>query len=120
MKRRSPRSHPDAQSPAKALARTRQAAREGRCKILPRVYGDLAQLGCPLSEVQAAIDAALAEITEADDKRPDHSLDPPGHGFVWDSKFFGRRMYLKCRLEGRRPVCVLYSLHAAHYGARQT
>ena len=41
--------------------------------------------------------------------------DPPGHAFVWDSARFGRRMYLKFRLEGKRPNVVLSSLHPADY-----
>ncbi|MBI5083372.1 MAG: hypothetical protein HZB13_02090 [Acidobacteria bacterium] len=59
--------------------------------------------------------AALLEITLEDYKEPDRLFDPPGHGFVWHSKRFGCLMYLKFRLEGRKPVCWLYSLHKADY-----
>ena len=84
------------------------------------MYEHLFSLGYASSEIRAAVNAALAEITEADWKEPDYIFDPPGHGFVWDSRFFGRRMYLKCRLEGRKPVCVLYSLHPALYGDKDS
>lgn len=59
--------------------------------------------------------AALEEVRLEYYKEPDLAFDPPGHGFVWESKHFRCRMYLKFRLKGRRPVCWLYSLHKSDY-----
>ncbi len=42
-------------------------------------------------------------------------FDPPGHAFLYLSRRFGRRIYLKFRLEGARPRVKLYSFHPADY-----
>ena len=84
----------------------RSAVAAGRYFTHPRVFDRLLELGLAVCEIREAIE---------DHKKPDTLLDPPGHGFVWQSKHFGCRMYLKFRLEGRRPACWLYSLHKADY-----
>lgn len=93
----------------------RAAVSAGRYEVHPKVFDRLLELGVTHHELQEALEAALGEITLADYKEPDWLLDPPGHGFVWQSKRFGCRMYLKFRLEGKRPTCWLYSLHKADY-----
>lgn len=110
------KAHSDAYSPQRSLERTKQAFQEGRCSIHPRVYDQLLALGVPLEQAGEAIAAAFEEVTSECPKIPDHQFTPPGQGFFWTSAYFGCRMYLKVRLEGRRPNCVLYSLHPPVYG----
>lgn len=114
MRREASHGHPDAYLPAKALACMREAVASGRYQVHPRVLDRLLELGLAYVELRSALEACFEEIDLRHHKPPDHAFDPPGHGFVWDSKRFQCRMYLKFRLEGkRRPVCWLYSLHPA-------
>lgn len=84
-------------------------------EISSRVYGRGEELGLSLGVVGSAVRAIVQEIALANVLPMADPWDPPGHAFVWDSKFFGRKVYLKFRLEGRRPKVVLYSLHPADY-----
>lgn len=93
----------------------REAVAAARYVTHPRVLGRLPELGLAPGEVREALEAALGEVTLEDYKAPDHAFNPPGHGFVWQSRRFGCRMYLKFRLEGKKPVCCLYSLHKDDY-----
>lgn len=81
----------------------------------PRVYHRLDELGISEWDLTGKI-AAMAEEVSASDARPvSGSFDPPGHAFVFQSKEFGRSVYLKFRLEGKKPVVKLYSLHPPDY-----
>ena len=91
----------------------RAAVAAGNYLVHPRVTDRLLELGVAQFELREAVEVALAEIAMEYYKEPDRKFDPPGHGFVWQSKRFGCRMYLKFRLEGRKPACWLYSLHKA-------
>lgn len=113
--KKAPKTHPDAWVPEKALQQMREAVECGRCVVHPRVYEGLPQLGVPLAGLLTAIEIALEEITLENYKAPDKQWDPPGHGFVWYSKYFECRVYLKFRLEGRKPTCCLYSFHIADF-----
>ncbi|MBI5281012.1 MAG: hypothetical protein HY858_04955 [Candidatus Solibacter usitatus] len=115
MRRRASQGHADAYNPDTALRQMRVAVAAGRYQIRPRALDRLLELGVTHQELPGAVEEALAEITLGNYKEPDRPFDPPGHGFVWQSKRFGRLMYLKFRLEGRKPVCWLYSLHEADY-----
>lgn len=109
---RSPRKHQDARTANTSLRRFLEAAEAGRIEINSRVYGRGDELGLSVGEVGTAVRAIVQEILANVLPMPD-PWDPPGHAFVWDSKFFGRKVYLKFRLEGRRPKVILYSLHPA-------
>jgi hypothetical protein len=113
--RKASRSHPDAYSANAALRQMRMAVDAGRYNVHPRVFDRLFELGLAPTELRESLEAAFREITLADFKEPDTLFDPPGHGFVWNSTYFGCCMYLKFRLEGKRPVCWLYSLHRSDY-----
>lgn len=115
MSPRASRSIADAHQPAKALQRMRAAVEAGRYRVYPRVFDRLLELGIAHQEIREALETSLLEVSLEDYKSPDKAFDPPGHGFVWQSARFGCRMYLKFRLEGRKPVCWLYSLHKADY-----
>jgi hypothetical protein len=93
----------------------RAAVAAGRHFVVTRVFDRLPELGLTPAEVRDALETALQEVTLNDCKPPDDPYDPPGHGFVWYSKQFNCRMYLKFRLEGKKPVCVLYSFHRAEH-----
>lgn len=72
-----------------------------------------------------ALDMALSEITAADQCGPsppnDVSSHPPHPGlplyaFAWQSKEFGRKMYLKFAITTKgTPRLVLYSFHPARF-----
>lgn len=115
---RSPRKHPDATRPDLAWRSFLRAVEEGRVEVHPRVHDRLSEAGIHLGELGAALRAAAEEIRLSDAKSVSESWDPPGHAFLWDSRRFGRRMYLKFRLEGRRPRVVLYSFHPADHQTR--
>lgn len=112
---RSPRKHPDARSADRALRHFRGAVREGRVIVDPRVYNRLHELGISRWDLTGKI-AAMAEEICASVARPvSGSFDPPGHAFVFQSKEFGMPVYLRFRLEGKKPVVKLYSLHPPDY-----
>ncbi len=112
---RSPRKHPDAAKVKSAWRHFLRAGKEGRVEIHPRVYARLDEMGMRLGEVGSAVQDAIEEIRLANVSPVADPWDPPGHAFVWESKRFGRRMYLKFRLEGKRPTVVLYSIHPSDY-----
>lgn len=112
---RSSRKHQDAEPAEAALRHFLEAAEAGRIEILPRVLDRAHELDLSLGGVNAAVRAVAKEIKIDNLKPMDDPWDPPGYAFVWHSKFFGRKVYLKFRLEGRRPKVILYSLHPADY-----
>lgn len=112
---RSPRKHQDADSTRLALRHFREAAEAGRIQIHPRVHDRAGELDLCMGNIAAAVRAAAREIALADKEPVSDPWDPPGHAFVWDSAYFGRSVYLKFRLEGRRPTVVVYSLHPPDY-----
>lgn len=118
MTRQASRVHPDADDLEAALRHLRAAVQQGRHQPVQRVFDQLADLGLPWPGRQEALEAALSEIGWEHGKPPDQPFDPPGHAFVWQSKWFGRRTDLKFRLEGKKPVCVIHSLHAAAHRER--
>jgi len=115
LRRRAKKSHSDAYSVEASLRQMRAAVQAGRYHVHPHVFDHVLDLGISPGELQGAIEKAFLEIDARHYKEPDHVFDPPGHGFVWESRYFGCRMYLKFRLEGRKPVCWLYSLHKAAF-----
>lgn len=117
MSRRVSRSHPDAYHMPRALKKAKELVAEGLFSIedANKIYPDLAELGCAFVEVRGAIMAALAEIGEGDSRPPKVKRDPPAHQFIWNSKYFKRRMLLKFALEGSRPNCLIWALHAPAY-----
>lgn len=115
MGRRDSQAHPDSRHVVTALRQMQDAVREGRYEIHPRVHDRLAELGLADLELHDAVECAFGELTLNDYREPDGAFDPPGHAFVWQSERFGCQMYLKFRLEGRRPRCWLYSLHRSDY-----
>lgn len=116
--KRPPRKHPDAANPEMALRRFREAARAGRVWIDARVLSRLPELGVALEELPERIRAAAEEMSMADYEPVADPFDPPGHAFVFFSRQFERRIYVKFRLEGARPRVKLYSFHPADYPAR--
>lgn len=90
--------HPDAYSPERSLAYAKIACTQGRLAVDHRVYDQLVAMGIPLADATDTIQAALEEVTADPVKPPDFPLDPPGHGFLWHSKYFECQMYLKVRL----------------------
>jgi len=113
--RRPRRKHPDAGQPEAALARFLLAAEKGCVELHPRIQDRLHELDLALGEVGAALLDAAREIRLSDFRPVKEPWDPPAYAFVWDSARFRRRMYLKFRLEGKRPAVVLYSFHPADY-----
>lgn len=112
---RPPRSHPDAASPETALRHFRDAARAGRVWVDARVIFRLSELGVSLEELPEQIRAVAEEIRMTEYQPVADPFDPPGHGFVYFSRRFRRRIYVKFRLEGGRPRVKLYSFHPADY-----
>lgn len=112
---RPPKRHPDAYDSVRALQHFKEAAEDGRVEPHPRVMDRLGEIGLRLEDLPDAIMIASREITPGDVAPVKDAFDPPGHAFVWNSNRFRRRMYLKFRLEGKRPNVVLYSLHPADY-----
>lgn len=112
---RPPRSHPDAANPETALRHFRDAARAGRVWIDARVLFRLSELGIPLEELPGQIRAVAEEISMTDYQPVADPFDPPGHAFVYSSRRFRRRIYVKFRLEGARLRVKLYSFHPADY-----
>lgn len=81
----------------------------------PEMANELAELGYPGEEgMSQALLIALGEI-EPEDYRPPRDPHPnPGIPFVWNSKCFNKRMYLKFKLVGSRPALWWYSCHEAY------
>jgi len=113
--RRPSRKHPDADNPQAALRLLKEAGSEGRVEIHPRVYDRIAEIGMHSPGISDAIANGVREIHESNFHPVKDPWGPPGDAFVWDSSFFGRRMYLKFRVKGKRGRIVLYSLHSADY-----
>ena len=113
--RRPRRKHPDAGRAETALARFLLAVEKGYVELHPRIHDRLHELDLALGEVMAAVLDATREIRMSDSRPLKETWDPPGYAFVWDSARFRRKMYLKFRLEGKRPTVVLYSFHPADY-----
>lgn len=113
--RRPRRKHPDARRAETAFARFLLAVEKGHVELHPRIQDRLHELDLAPGEVMGAVLDAAREIRISDSRPMKESWDPPGHAFVWDSARFRRKMYLKFRLEGKRPTVVLYSFHPADY-----
>lgn len=75
----------------------------------------LPELGIPLEELPQQIRAVAEEISMTNYQPVTDPFDPPGHAFVYFSRRFRRRIYVKFRLEGARPRVKLYSFHSADY-----
>lgn len=112
---RPPRKHQDAGLANTALRHFLEAAKAGRVEIHARVFDRAHELGLSMGNVGSKVRGIIEEMALANLHPVADPWDPPGHAFVWNSKFFGQRVYLKFRLEGRRPRVVLYSLHPADY-----
>ncbi len=112
---RPPRSHRDASNPELALRHFRDAARAGRVWVDARVLFRLSELGVSLEELPEQIRAVAEEISMTEYQPVADPFDPPGHAFVYFSRRFRRRIYVKFRLEGARPRVKLYSFHPADY-----
>lgn len=57
---------------------------------------------------------ALSEVTPADYRCPSEPHRIPGIPFIWNSKCFSQRMYLKFKLVGSKPTLWWYSCHPTH------
>jgi hypothetical protein len=100
----------------RALKMAKELVARGLYSIAnPQIYPDLAELGHAFTEVPGAVMAACAEIQEEDSRPSKEKNNPPAHQFIWDSSFFGRRMLIKFALEGSRPNCLIWGLHAPAY-----
>jgi hypothetical protein len=63
----------------------------------------LSDLGYPGDELmREALNAAFDEVDASCSRVDPHPQDPPAHVYVWHSRRFGRRMYLKFKLKGNR------------------
>ena len=67
--------------------------------------------------LREALNAAFDEVDASCSRVDPHPQDPPAHVYVWHSRRFGRRMYLKFKLKGNRkkPVLWLYSCQEAYF-----
>ena len=80
------------------------------------ITNEVAELGYPGDEgMISALLSALDEVTEEHYRPPGEPHKIPGIPFVWDSKCFKTKMYLKFKLLGtkRKPVLWWYSCHPA-------
>jgi len=79
---------------------------------------ELTDLGYPGDELmRKALDAAFGEARAKYHQIDSNPQDPPAHIYVWDSAFFGTRIYFKFKLKGTKakPVLWLYSCHPAYF-----
>jgi hypothetical protein len=107
-------------SPTEALITARALMQQGLFHIgRVELPSELTDLGYPGNDLMRdALCAALGEARTEHcriDSNPHY--DSPAHIFIWESQFFGRRMYLKFKLKGTRkkPVLWLYSCHEAYF-----
>lgn len=110
------RIHPDARDPERALAHFRRAAKAGRVSADPRIYGRLPEVGLSMADLPDVLPKLAAEIRLEDYRPVKEEFDPPGHAFVFHSRVLRQAVYVKFRVEGRRPIVKLYSLHPPDYG----
>jgi len=78
----------------------------------------LSDLGYPGDELmRQALNAAFEEADASYSRVDPSPQGPPAHIYVWNSRFFCRRMYLKFKLAGtkKKPVLWLYSCHEAYF-----
>lgn len=108
-----------AHSPGEALIVARSLFKQGLFHIghtdLPNQLSDL---GYPGNELMLeALNAAFEEADASCNRVDPNPQDSPAHIYVWDSRFFRRRMYLKFKLRGtkKKPVLWLYSCHEAYF-----
>lgn len=106
-------------SPTQALIEARKLAALDLYQIgdveLPN---ELAELGYPGEELmREALCSALNEVDQTLYCPDEHPQAPPAYIFIWESKHFGCRMYLKFKLKGTRkkPVLWIYSCHKAYF-----
>jgi len=79
---------------------------------------ELTDLGYPGDELmRKALNAVLAEARTEYHQIDPNPQDAPAHIYIWDSEFFGERIYFKFKLKGTKtkPVLWLYSCHPAYY-----
>jgi hypothetical protein len=79
---------------------------------------ELAELGWPGDQMMwEALCGAFEEVRVDFYQIDRNPQEPPAYIFIWESKFFGKRVYLKFKLKGtrRKPVLWVYSCHTAHF-----
>ena len=106
-------------SPAEALEIARALMRQGLFHIgRTELPNELTDLGYPGDELmRKALDAVFGEAQARYHQTDSNPQDPPAHIYVWDSTFFGTKIYLKFKLKGTKakPVLWLYSCHPAYF-----
>jgi hypothetical protein len=79
---------------------------------------ELSELGYPGDEAMfQALKSAFSEARPSHHRPDSNPQETPSHIFVWESKFFRCRMYLKFKLRGtqKKPVLWVYSCHPAYF-----
>ena len=82
----------------------------------PEIANEVAELGYPGKEgMMKALLAALEEVGPDCYRPPGQPDTRPGIPFVWESKYFKTKMYLKFKILGTKskPVLWWYSCHPA-------
>jgi hypothetical protein len=74
-------------------------------------------LGVEVHDVNEALAAVLGEVPAENYRPPKELHDPPGIPFVFESRYFGRTIYLKIQIAGSRkkPTVLVWSCHPPDY-----
>jgi hypothetical protein len=106
-------------SPTEALVIARALMLKGLFHIgRSELPSELTDLGYPGDELmREALNAVLEEAHPKYYQNDSNPQDPPAHIYIWDSVFFGKRIYFKFKLKGTKakPVLWLYSCHPAYF-----